>query len=197
MTAYSTAVGPSSETRKRCTFLARLFIASSNSRRRIIGTFQVNRSSTQCSRSLAPTPLFRHPSLRACVSDIRARHFTSARLISHGLCIRCVAVLHPFGSQANAESFETSSLGFAPQPCGWFAFIEDDDAAGSVLLDLSYPWTSLNKPNGFGKEKFCRWRPLALTFQGPSDYLSFEPHLKPMSDSSGVKTFQPSPPKNS
>src|SRR6476660_10569476 len=29
MTAYSTAVGPSSETRKRCTFKARVFIASS------------------------------------------------------------------------------------------------------------------------------------------------------------------------
>src|SRR5262245_7007493 len=29
ITAYSTAVGPSSETRKRCTFKARLFIASS------------------------------------------------------------------------------------------------------------------------------------------------------------------------
>src|SRR5205823_13430594 len=29
MTAYSTAVGPSSETRKRCTFKARFFIASS------------------------------------------------------------------------------------------------------------------------------------------------------------------------
>ena len=32
ITAYSTAVGPSSETRKRCTFRARLFIASSDSR---------------------------------------------------------------------------------------------------------------------------------------------------------------------
>jgi len=32
ITAYSTAVGPSSETRKRCTFLARFFIASSGSR---------------------------------------------------------------------------------------------------------------------------------------------------------------------
>lgn len=29
MTAYSTAVGPSSETRKCCTFLARFFITSS------------------------------------------------------------------------------------------------------------------------------------------------------------------------
>src|SRR5436190_20688426 len=33
MTAYSTAVGPSSETRKRCTFKARFFMASPNFRR--------------------------------------------------------------------------------------------------------------------------------------------------------------------
>jgi hypothetical protein len=35
---------------------------------------------------------------------------------------------HPFGDQAASQKW--LALGFAPQPCDWFAFIEDDDAAG-------------------------------------------------------------------
>jgi hypothetical protein len=65
-------------------------------------------------------------------------------------CILSAARLTPI--------FQPSSLGFAPQSCDWFAFIEDDDAAGSILLCLSYSTTSVKKPNGSGEEKFRRWR---------------------------------------
>jgi len=38
---------------------------------------------------------------------------------------------HPFGDQATSQL--RPALGFASQPCDWFAFIEDDDAAGPFL----------------------------------------------------------------
>jgi hypothetical protein len=72
--------------------------------------------------------------------------------------------VYPFGSQANADFYKPSSLGFAPQPCDWFAFIEDDDAAGSSLLGFSRSTTSVKKPNGSGEEKIRRWRPQRSPF---------------------------------
>ena len=72
--------------------------------------------------------------------------------------------VYPFGSLANVE-LEVLSPGFAPQPFDWFAFIEDDDAAGS-FAELLSPKTSVrNQKLGQGEEKLSWRAPAALTVE--------------------------------
>ena len=66
--------------------------------------------------------------------------------------------------------------GFASQSYGWFAFIEDDDAAGSVLLASLPTLTSVRNRMVQLEEKFRRWRPLALTFRSHSTTCCPTPH---------------------
>jgi hypothetical protein len=56
----------------------------------------------------------------------------------------------------------------------------------STSLALNF----LEQTERFRIRKVLQVAPAALTFRSPFDNLSFEPQLKPMSDSSGVKTFQ-------
>ena len=77
---------------------------------------------------------------------------------------------HPFGNQATAHSndeflklgsarVEDTALrgrpfGFAPQSCDWFAFIEDDDAAGPLVRD--YCLASREPGFNLTTEKSCQ-----------------------------------------
>ena len=116
ITAYSTAVGPSSETRKRCTFKARFFMASSNSRhvasqphhaanlRAEPGQNNVRwgRLATPACRHLAfiPAKLKGLPRPKVC-GALRA-------LVNDRSRSRC---WHPFDSPATATTFVVVALG--------------------------------------------------------------------------------------
>lgn len=163
MTAYSTAVGPSSETRKRCTFLAKFFIAFLQFPVPTSSTpFRVVRSkntpvSRNCHRAVDP------PGHRAC--KLRCQNlncYKLACLILVWASITALHVVHPFGSQANDDN-RSASLGFASQPCGWFAFLEDDNAAGSISAQQLSPKTSVSNRK-VRRREVLQVAPAALTF---------------------------------
>src|SRR5262245_15853194 len=113
ITAYSTAVGPSSETRKRCTFKARLFIASLRG---------------MAPRALAHERPLHHKKIEsarhsdshkppACLAPERdsnfkcsPRHLQIAYRSAITLATKAAIAIHPFGSQAAASDKSPSAL---------------------------------------------------------------------------------------
>lgn len=122
ITAYSTAVGPSSEARKRCTFVARFFIASSDTRVGPLGTYPTRLSGAVlieiCSRFTTSDDNRAFGRKRRGLPTVvhRPRHYKrSAKSTSVGTGIHSIVNAdhvsmmacdsqHPFGNSATSRS---------------------------------------------------------------------------------------------
>ena len=137
MTAYSTAVGPSSETRNRLIFRVKLCMASPEfcawRCNFVLATAQPrHKMELSRPRSLSASEA---PACRSCAAELNLRNLAPQKTNgeSRRSFDRRPSVLHPFGNPAVTRLAKLSARAwkscvtrsFASRPCDRFAFIED------------------------------------------------------------------------
>ena len=105
-------------------------------------------------------------------------------------CVDVVDVEHPFGNRADSRSLaERLSPSFASRPCDRFAFLEDDDAAGSSCdrLPLTGAYPRAPRESRHGEEKRSLANACSVHRPEPLGLTASRLHLKPMSGSAGCQ----------